>query len=139
MKASDDKSVGREGEPGKRECRFEIVNRLGLHARAAAKLVRLANGLSSEIRLSRAGGGVNGKSILGGLMLADHRPAPAPCRDPRISEEKRFARRTSFAAARACSPSLFTISNWRSTFWSSPPMSSVPSPDAVTARGSASR
>jgi len=73
MKASDDKSAVREGEPGKMERRFEIVNRLGLHARAAAKLVRLANGFSSEIRLSREGVEVNGKSIMGVLMLAAHR------------------------------------------------------------------
>ena len=73
MNASDDKSVGREGDYGKMECQFEIVNRLGLHARAAAKLVRLANGFSSEIRLSREGVEVNGKSIMGVLMLAAHR------------------------------------------------------------------
>ena len=55
------------------ECRFEIVNRLGLHARAAAKLVRLANAFTSEIRLSREWVEVNGKSIMGVLMLAAHR------------------------------------------------------------------
>lgn len=55
------------------ERRFEIVNRLGLHARAAAKLVRLANRFSSEIRLEREGVEVNGKSIMGVLMLAAHR------------------------------------------------------------------
>lgn len=55
------------------ERRFEIVNRLGLHARAAAKLVRLANRFSSEIRLEREGIEVNGKSIMGVLMLAAHK------------------------------------------------------------------
>jgi len=55
------------------ERRFEIVNKLGLHARAAAKLVRLANRFSSDIRLAREGVEVNGKSIMGVLMLAAHR------------------------------------------------------------------
>ncbi len=62
-----------EGELQRVEQQFEIVNRLGLHARAAAKLVRLANGFSSEIRLCREGVEVNGKSIMGVLMLAAHR------------------------------------------------------------------
>ncbi len=51
------------------ERKFDIVNRLGLHARAAAKLVRLANGFSSEIRVAKDGVEVNGKSIMGVLML----------------------------------------------------------------------
>jgi phosphocarrier protein HPr len=60
-------------EPQKVERRFEIVNKLGLHARAAAKLVLLANRFSSEIRLEKEGLEVNGKSIMGVLMLAAHR------------------------------------------------------------------
>jgi phosphocarrier protein HPr len=52
------------------EREFEIVNRLGLHARAAAKLVHLANGFTSEIRIVKNGMEVNGKSIMGVLMLA---------------------------------------------------------------------
>ncbi len=56
--------------PATAEGRFEIVNKLGLHARAAAKLVRLANRFSSDIRLAREGVEVNGKSIMGVLMLA---------------------------------------------------------------------
>jgi phosphocarrier protein len=52
------------------EREFDILNRLGLHARAAAKLVRLANGFASEIRLAKDGMEVNGKSIMGVLMLA---------------------------------------------------------------------
>jgi phosphocarrier protein HPr len=47
-----------------------IVNRLGLHARAAAKFVNLASGFDSEINLSRNGHSVNGKSIMGVMMLA---------------------------------------------------------------------
>ena len=52
------------------EREFDILNRLGLHARAAAKLVRLANGFASEILVAKDGMEVNGKSIMGVLMLA---------------------------------------------------------------------
>lgn len=52
------------------EREFDIQNRLGLHARAAAQLVRLANGFASEIRVEKDGMEVNGKSIMGVLMLA---------------------------------------------------------------------
>jgi phosphocarrier protein HPr len=49
-----------------------VKNRLGLHARAAAKLVRLASRFSSEVHLSRedANQQIDSKSILGILMLA---------------------------------------------------------------------
>jgi phosphocarrier protein len=47
-----------------------IVNRLGLHARAAAKLTHIASGFQSEIWLSRSGRRVNAKSIMGVMMLA---------------------------------------------------------------------
>ena len=52
------------------EREFDILNRLGLHARAAAQLVRMANGFSSEIHVVKDGVEVNGKSIMGVLMLA---------------------------------------------------------------------
>lgn len=52
------------------EREFDIRNRLGLHARAAAQLVRLANQFSSEVRVVKDGVEVNGKSIMGVLMLA---------------------------------------------------------------------
>jgi len=48
----------------------EIVNKLGLHARAAAKLTQIAGGYRSEIWLSRSGRRVNAKSIMGVMMLA---------------------------------------------------------------------
>lgn len=48
----------------------KIINKLGLHARAAAKLVTLASGFESEVSLSRDGKQVNGKSIMGVMMLA---------------------------------------------------------------------
>ena len=47
-----------------------INNKLGLHARASAKLSKLAGGFRSEIFLSRNGRRVNAKSIMGVMMLA---------------------------------------------------------------------
>jgi phosphocarrier protein HPr len=52
------------------ERRFRIVNKLGLHARAAAKLVQAANRFTAEILVCRDDQEVNGKSIMGVLMLA---------------------------------------------------------------------
>jgi phosphocarrier protein HPr len=49
---------------------IEIINKLGMHARAAAKFVTLAQTFVSEIRVSRNGREVNGKSIMGVMMLA---------------------------------------------------------------------
>jgi phosphocarrier protein HPr len=48
----------------------DIVNKLGLHARAAAKLTHLASSFQSEIWISRSGRRVNAKSIMGVMMLA---------------------------------------------------------------------
>ena len=48
----------------------EIVNKLGLHARASAKLTQLASGFQSDIWLPRNGRRVNAKSIMGVMMLA---------------------------------------------------------------------
>ena len=47
-----------------------IVNKLGLHARAAAKFVQIASGFNSEININFAGKEVSGKSIMGVMMLA---------------------------------------------------------------------
>lgn len=57
------------------ECRVVIVNRLGLHARAAAKLVRAASAFSSTLRLVRLdrSAAADAKSILSVLMLAASR------------------------------------------------------------------
>ncbi len=49
---------------------IEIINRLGLHARASAKLTQAASRFASEIWLARAGRRVNAKSIMGVMMLA---------------------------------------------------------------------
>jgi phosphocarrier protein HPr len=48
----------------------EIVNKLGLHARASAKLTQVASTFQSEIWLSRNNRRVNAKSIMGVMMLA---------------------------------------------------------------------
>ncbi len=47
-----------------------IINKLGLHARAAAKLVQTASSFNSEINISHNGRKVSGKSIMGIMMLA---------------------------------------------------------------------
>jgi len=49
---------------------IEIVNQLGLHARASAKLTQLAGSYSSEVWMARDGRRVNAKSIMGVMMLA---------------------------------------------------------------------
>jgi phosphocarrier protein HPr len=49
-----------------------IVNKLGLHARAAAKFVRCASAFGSVVQVERNGSRVNGKSIMGVMMLAAH-------------------------------------------------------------------
>ena len=48
----------------------EIINKLGLHARASAKLTQLAGGFESDIWITRSGRRVNAKSIMGVMMLA---------------------------------------------------------------------
>ena len=49
---------------------IEITNKLGLHARASAKLTQLATRFSAEIWIARDGRKVNAKSIMGVMMLA---------------------------------------------------------------------
>jgi phosphocarrier protein len=53
-----------------RQLEVDIVNKLGLHARASAKLTQLAGTYKSEVWLSRSGRRVNAKSIMGVMMLA---------------------------------------------------------------------
>ena len=52
------------------QTRIQISNKLGLHARASAKLTKLAGSFKSDIHLSRNGRRVNAKSIMGVMMLA---------------------------------------------------------------------
>jgi phosphocarrier protein len=47
-----------------------IINKLGLHARASAKLTKLASGFACEVFMSRNGRRINAKSIMGVMMLA---------------------------------------------------------------------
>lgn len=49
---------------------IEIINKLGLHARASAKLTQLASQFTAEVWIAREGRKVNAKSIMGVMMLA---------------------------------------------------------------------
>ena len=49
---------------------IEIINKLGLHARASAKLTQTAGQFSADVFISKAGKRVNAKSIMGVMMLA---------------------------------------------------------------------
>ena len=49
---------------------LEIVNKLGLHARASAKLTQVASRFQSDVHIARNGRRVNAKSIMGVMMLA---------------------------------------------------------------------
>ena len=52
------------------QAEVEIINKLGLHARASAKLTQTAGQFSSAVWISRNGRRVNAKSIMGVMMLA---------------------------------------------------------------------
>ena len=64
------RKTGREERVRKIEKDLTIPNRLGLHARPAAMFVRIASRFRSEIWVSKEGEEVNGKSIMGLMMLA---------------------------------------------------------------------
>jgi phosphocarrier protein HPr len=49
---------------------LQIINKLGLHARAAAKLVKISSSFASDIDIEKDGQRVNSKSIMGVMMLA---------------------------------------------------------------------
>ncbi len=53
-----------------RTCAVSVVNPLGLHARAAARFVHLASGFAATIRVARGGREIDGKSIMGLLLLS---------------------------------------------------------------------
>lgn len=65
-----------EAKPGSFVREVEIVNSRGLHARASAKFVQMAEKFDAEIRVSRDGQTVPGTSIMGLMMLA---AAPGCC------------------------------------------------------------
>jgi phosphocarrier protein HPr len=64
------RKTGRAAAAQKIEKEVPITNRLGLHARPAAMFVRIASRYRSEIWVSKEGEEVNGKSIMGLMMLA---------------------------------------------------------------------
>ena len=64
------RKTGRAAAAQKVEKDIPITNRLGLHARPAAMFVRIASRHRSEIRVSNEGEEINGKSIMGLMMLA---------------------------------------------------------------------
>jgi phosphocarrier protein len=51
---------------------FQIVNKLGLHARAATKLVQTASRFNADVELQKDGHVANGKSVMGVLLLCGH-------------------------------------------------------------------
>jgi phosphocarrier protein len=51
-------------------CAVKIVNPLGLHARAAAKFVHLASSFAASVRVAKGGREIDGKSIMGLLLLS---------------------------------------------------------------------
>lgn len=53
--------------------RIKIINKLGLHARASAKFVSVASKFQSQINVTKDSQTVNGKSIMGIMMLAAHK------------------------------------------------------------------
>ena len=53
-----------------RSCEIAIANALGLHARAAAKFVHLASSFAASVRVAKAGREMDGKSIMGLLLLS---------------------------------------------------------------------
>jgi phosphocarrier protein HPr len=69
----------------------EIVNKLGLHARASAKLTQLAGSFQCEVWMSRNGRRVNAKSIMGVMMLAAAKGAKVVIETSGADEEQAMA------------------------------------------------
>jgi phosphocarrier protein HPr len=78
----------------------EIVNRLGLHARAAAKLVHTAGGFQSRVTVEKDGEEVDAKSILGILLLAASQGTPVMIRCDGEDEENAMRAVTELIANR---------------------------------------
>ncbi len=77
-----------------------IVNKLGLHARAAARFVTLASSFASAIKLARNGQQVNGKSIMGVMMLAASRGSEINLSADGEDEQEAIERLTELIAQR---------------------------------------
>ena len=71
---------------------IEIVNKLGLHARASAKLTQMAGQFQSEVWLARNGRRVNAKSIMGVMMLAAGKGATISIETDGATKERRCRR-----------------------------------------------
>lgn len=78
----------------------EIVNRLGLHARAAAKLVHMAGGFQSRITVEKDGEEVDAKSILGVLLLAAGQGSQVTIRCDGVDEQDALRAVTSLISNR---------------------------------------
>jgi phosphocarrier protein HPr len=52
--------------------KYEIINKLGMHARAATKLVQTASRYKAEIQIEKDGHSANAKSVMGVLLLCGH-------------------------------------------------------------------
>jgi phosphocarrier protein HPr len=72
-------------------CAVTIVNPLGLHARAAARFVHTASGFSARIRVARDGREMDGKSIMGLLLLAAARGSCITISAAGVDEEEALA------------------------------------------------
>ncbi len=70
---------------------IEIINKLGLHARASAKLTQTASQFQAEVWISRSGRRVNGKSIMGVMMLAAARGTSIHLETSGSDEERAMA------------------------------------------------
>src|SRR5689334_13925518 len=88
--------TNRDAPVQKIEKEISIINRLGLHARPAAMFVRIASRHRSEIWVSKEGEEVNGKSIMGLMMLAAGQGSKLRIRcdgpDAERSEERRVGK-----------------------------------------------
>lgn len=71
--------------------RFEVVNELGLHARAAARLVQVASAHESAIFVAKDGREVDGKSIMGLLLLCGQQGSVLEVRAEGPDEERAVA------------------------------------------------
>jgi phosphocarrier protein len=78
----------------------EIVNRLGLHARAAARLTEVAGRFRSSVWISRDGRRVNAKSIMGVMMLAAPKGARVLIETEGPDEDEALAAVTALVAER---------------------------------------
>ena len=72
------------------EQQFTIVNKLGLHARASALFVKTASQFDSDIKVVRDGVEVNGKSIMGIMMLAAAKGTQILLKVAGVDEEQAF-------------------------------------------------